>query len=67
MTYRLVSHPEGETCAYAAEELWRCLAAMDNTLTEGEGGISLSLMLLEGDHVILYTQERMAYASKIEI
>ena len=25
------------------------------------------LMLLEGDHVILYTQERMAYASKIEI
>ena len=25
------------------------------------------LMLLEGDHVILYTQERMSYASKIEI
>ena len=25
------------------------------------------LMLLEGDHVILYTQERMSYANKIEI
>ena len=49
MNYRLVSRPEGETAAYAAEELSRCLFAMDATLTEGEGGLSLSLTLLAGD------------------
>ena len=49
MTYQLISRPEGETFAYAAEELFRCLLAMDDTLTEGEGGISLSLALIDGD------------------
>ncbi|MBO7762962.1 MAG: DUF4838 domain-containing protein [Clostridia bacterium] len=49
MTYQLVSRPEGETSEYAAEELWRCLSAMDDTLAVGEGGLSLSLALLAGD------------------
>lgn len=49
MNYRLLFRPEGETFAYAAEELFRCLSAMDETLTEGEGGLSLSLDLIEGD------------------
>ncbi len=47
--YRMLPHPEGETLEYAAEELFRCLSAMDDTLCEGEGGLSLSLALLEGD------------------
>ena len=49
MTYQLVSRPEGETLAYAAEELLRCLSAMDDTLPVGEGGISLSLAFIPGD------------------
>lgn len=49
MKYQLISRPEGETCAYAAEELFRCLSVMDETLAEGEGGLSLSLELIEGD------------------
>ena len=49
MKYQLLSRPEGETFDYAAEELFRCLSAMDETLTEGEGGLALSLSLLEGD------------------
>ena len=49
MNYRLLSCPEGETCAYAKEELFRCLLAMDVSLAEGQGGLSLSLSLIEGD------------------
>ncbi len=49
MNYRLVSRPSGEVSDYAAEELFRCLSAMDDTLSEGEGGLSLSLALIEGD------------------
>lgn len=49
MNYRLLSRPEGETCEYAAEELFRCLSAMDASLAEGQGGRLLSLSLLEGD------------------
>ncbi len=49
MNYTLLSRPDGETAAYAAEELFRCLRAMDPTLREGEGGFRLSLALLEGD------------------
>ena len=49
MNYRLLTRPEGETFDYAAEELRRCLFAMDETLAEGDGGLALSLVLLEGD------------------
>ena len=49
MKYQLLPYPAGETIAYAAEELIRCLVAMDSTLTPGEGGLTLSLALIEGD------------------
>ena len=49
MNFKIVSKPEGEVFAYAAEELFRCLFAMDNTVCEGEGGLTLSLALIPGD------------------
>ena len=49
MNYKLLKRPEGETAKYAAEELFRCLSAMDKTLCEGEGGIELSLAIRESD------------------
>ena len=49
MNFKIVSRPKGEVFAYAAEELSRCLTAMDGTLAEGEGGLTLTLRLLEGD------------------
>ena len=49
MNYRLVSRPEGEVSDFAAAELFRCLSAMDPTLAEGEGGITLTLSLIGGD------------------
>ena len=49
MNYKLIARPEGEVAAYTAEELFRYLSLMDPTLTEGEGGLALSLSLLEGD------------------
>ena len=47
--YRLASRPSGEVCDYAAAELFRCLSLMDATLTEGEGGLCLTLKLIDGD------------------
>ena len=49
MNYQLLCRPEGETFEYAAAELFRCLSLMDDTLKEGEGGLTLSLALLPGD------------------
>lgn len=49
MNFKITARPEGEVFAYAAEELSRCLLAMDGTLTEGDGGLALSLRLIEGD------------------
>ena len=49
MNICVTAYPAGETCAYAARELLRCLSAMDATLTEGEGGLTLSLSLIDGD------------------
>ena len=47
MNYKLLKRPEGETSAYAAEELFRCLSKMDPSLSVGEGGIELSLAIRE--------------------
>ena len=47
MNYLLLKRPEGETSAYAAEELFRCLSKMDPSLSVGEGGIELSLAIRE--------------------
>ncbi|MBE6695224.1 MAG: DUF4838 domain-containing protein [Ruminococcaceae bacterium] len=49
MNYKLLKRPEGETAKYAAEELLRCLSAMDASVCEGEGGIELSLVIRESD------------------
>ena len=49
MNYRLIARPSGEVSDFAAAELFRCLSAMDPTLTEGEGGIALTLALIAGD------------------
>lgn len=49
MNFKVTARPEGEVFAYAAEELYRCLFAMDSTLTEGEGGLSIELRLIDGD------------------
>ena len=49
MKYQLISRPTGEVCEYAAAELFRCLSSMDPTLSEGEGGLSLTLSLVDGD------------------
>ena len=49
MNFKIVTRPEGEVFAYAAEELYRCLKAMDDTVCEGEGGLTLSLALIDGD------------------
>ena len=49
MNYKLISRPEGEVADFAAEELFRYLSLIDPTLSEGEGGLALSLEILEGD------------------
>ena len=49
MYYRLVSRPEGDVAAFAAEELFRYLSAIDPTLAEGEGGMEITLAIGEGD------------------
>ena len=49
MNFKIVGRPEGEVFAYAAEELSRCLGAMDHTVCEGEGGLTLALRLIDGD------------------
>ena len=49
MNYRLASRPEGDVAAFAADELFRYLVAIDPTLTEGEGGIEISLAIGKGE------------------
>ena len=49
MNFKITARPEGEVFAYAAEELSRCLGAMDHTVCEGEGGLTLALRLIDGD------------------
>ena len=49
MNLKIVNDLKAPPCQYAAAELWRCLLRMDPTLVEGEGGLCLSLSLLEGD------------------
>ena len=49
MNIRIHTLIEGETAAYAEAELLRCLSAMDGGLTEGEGGLALTLAPVDGD------------------
>lgn len=49
MNIRILARPEGEVAAYAEAELLRCLTLMDPTVAEGDGGLSLTLTLLDSD------------------
>lgn len=35
MNYQLIKRPDSEVASYAAEELFRCLSAMDSSLSKG--------------------------------
>ena len=49
MNFIITSAPTGEVFEYAISELYRCLRSMDSQLEIGDGGVELSLCLLDGD------------------
>ena len=51
MQLKIKTRPAGDAAEYAASELFRCLALMDPTLCEGEGGMELSLLLTGTDPI----------------